>query len=66
MAKKTTVQKEPVKLREKKLANGNSSLYLDIYRNGNGIKNTETLSYRCNYPYGARTEQTDSGNCSGY
>ena len=34
MAKKTTVQKEPVKLREKKLSNGNSSLYLDIYRNG--------------------------------
>lgn len=34
MAKKTTAQKEPVKLREKKLANGNVSLYLDIYRNG--------------------------------
>lgn len=34
MAKKTTIQKEPVKLREKKLANGNVSLYLDIYRNG--------------------------------
>ena len=34
MAKKATVQKEPVKLREKKLSNGNSSLYLDIYRNG--------------------------------
>ena len=34
MAKKTTTQKEPVKLREKKLANGNVSLYLDIYRNG--------------------------------
>ena len=27
-------KKEPVKLREKKLANGNISLYLDIYRNG--------------------------------
>lgn len=26
--------KEPVRLREKKLANGNMSLYLDIYRNG--------------------------------
>lgn len=34
MAKKTIVQKEPVKLREKKLANGSVSLYLDIYRNG--------------------------------
>lgn len=34
MTKKTTIQKEPVKLREKKLANGNVSLYLDIYRNG--------------------------------
>lgn len=34
MAKKTIVQKEPVKLREKKLANGSISLYLDIYRNG--------------------------------
>lgn len=35
MAKKTTnTAKEPVKLREKKLANGNLSLYLDIYRNG--------------------------------
>ena len=27
MTKKTTIQKEPVKLREKKLANGNVSLY---------------------------------------
>ncbi len=34
MAKKTVAQKEPVKIREKKLANGNVSLYLDIYRNG--------------------------------
>ena len=34
MAKKTVAQKEPVKLREKKLSNGNISLYLDIYRNG--------------------------------
>ena len=34
MTKKATIQKEPVKLREKKLANGNVSLYLDIYRNG--------------------------------
>ena len=34
MAKKTIEQKEPVKLREKKLANGSISLYLDIYRNG--------------------------------
>ena len=34
MAKKAVAQKEPVKVREKKLANGNVSLYLDIYRNG--------------------------------
>ena len=30
MAKTTTTQKEPVRLREKKLSNGNVSLYLDI------------------------------------
>lgn len=34
MAAKTQSQKEPVKLREKRLANGNISLYLDIYRSG--------------------------------
>lgn len=34
MAKKSSEQKEPVKLREKPLANGSRSLYLDIYRNG--------------------------------
>ncbi len=34
METKKQSQKEPVKLREKKLANGNVSLYLDIYRNG--------------------------------
>lgn len=38
MAKKTVAQKEPVKIREKKLANGNVSLYLDIYRNGKRYK----------------------------
>ena len=27
-------QKEPVKLRERRLSNGNISLYLDIYREG--------------------------------
>ena len=26
--------KEPIRLRQKKMANGNISLYLDIYRNG--------------------------------
>jgi len=31
---KTITKKEPVTLREKALANGNKSLYLDIYRNG--------------------------------
>ena len=34
MAKKSETQKEPVKLREKVLANGSRSLYLDVYRNG--------------------------------
>lgn len=34
MATKKINQKEPVKLREKVLANGNISLYLGIYRNG--------------------------------
>lgn len=33
-AKVPKPQKEPVRLREKILANGNRSLYLDIYRNG--------------------------------
>ena len=35
MAKNDAItQKEPVKLREKRLSNGGMSLYLDIYRNG--------------------------------
>lgn len=34
MAAKNLSQKELVKLREKVLANGNISLYLDIYRDG--------------------------------
>lgn len=34
MASINDIQKEPVKLREKKLSNGNVSLYLDIYRDG--------------------------------
>lgn len=34
MAKKSETQKEPVKLREKKLTDGSVSLYLDVYRNG--------------------------------
>ncbi len=33
-SKISKAKKEPVKLREKVLANGNISLYLDIYRNG--------------------------------
>ena len=31
---KKSNKKEPVRLREKKLANGNLSLYLDYYQNG--------------------------------
>lgn len=34
MARQTAKPKEPVRLREKELANGNKSLYLDIYRDG--------------------------------
>lgn len=34
MAKKARKPKEPVRLRQKALSNGNISLYLDIYRNG--------------------------------
>lgn len=34
MAKRVLKAKEPVRLRTKKLANGNHSLYLDIYQNG--------------------------------
>ena len=34
MAKKARKAKEPVRLRQKALSNGNISLYLDIYRNG--------------------------------
>lgn len=34
MARKALKPKEPVRLRQKTLSNGNQSLYLDIYRNG--------------------------------
>ena len=32
--KKTLKVKEPIRIRERKLANGNISLYLDIYQKG--------------------------------
>ena len=32
--KKTLKVKEPIRIRERKLANGNTSLYLDIYQKG--------------------------------
>lgn len=48
MAKKTIAQKEPVKLREKKLSNGNISLYLDIYRNGKAARSNRTRPGREN------------------
>lgn len=38
MATKIDVQKEPVKLRQRKLKDGSISLYLDIYRNGHRQK----------------------------
>ncbi|MDR0748300.1 MAG: site-specific integrase, partial [Tannerellaceae bacterium] len=34
MSQATNTKKEPVTLRKRRLANGNSSLYLDIYRDG--------------------------------
>ncbi len=38
MTKKTDVQKEPVKLRQRELKDGSISLFLDIYRNGHRHK----------------------------
>ena len=35
--KKVSKAKEPVRIRYKNLANGNKSIYLDIYQNGSGI-----------------------------
>ena len=40
--KKTTKAKEPVRIRERRLANGNRSLYLDIY--SKGVRKVESLS----------------------
>lgn len=39
--KKTTKAKEPVRIRERRLANGNRSLYLDIY--SKGVRKVESL-----------------------
>lgn len=39
--KKEIRLKEPVRIREKKIAGGNISLYLDIYQNG--LRKKETL-----------------------
>lgn len=39
--KKTVKAKEPVRIRERKLANGNRSLYLDIYQKG--VRKVESL-----------------------
>ncbi len=39
--KKTTKAKEPVRIRELELANGNRSLYLDIY--SKGVRKVELL-----------------------
>lgn len=39
--KKTTKAKEPVRIRERELANGNRSLYLDIY--SKGVRKVESL-----------------------
>lgn len=35
MGRKKTIEKEPVTIRFKELANGNKSVYLDIYKDGN-------------------------------
>ena len=37
MAKKTYKAKEPIRIRFKRLANGNKSIYLDIYRDGQRV-----------------------------
>ncbi len=66
MTKKTTIQKEPVKLREKKLANGNVSLYLDIYRNGKRQKEYLKLYLIDATTPLEREQNTDIGNRSGY
>lgn len=34
MGRKKTIEKEPVTIRFKELANGNQSIYLDIYQDG--------------------------------
>ena len=34
MGRKKTIEKEPVTIRFKELANGNKSVYLDIYKDG--------------------------------
>ncbi len=39
--KKQIIAKEPVRIRERKIRNGNISLYLDIY--SKGVRKTETL-----------------------
>lgn len=39
----STKEKQPVKIRYKKLANGNLSIYLDIYQNGK--RNYNFLNY---------------------
>ncbi len=56
MAKKQIGQKEPVKLREKPLANGCKSLYLDIYRRGKRHKEYLRL-YLINAKTAAEKEQ---------
>ena len=45
--KKPAKVKEPIRLRMKELANGNKSLYLDIYRDG---KRTYGVSEDVSYP----------------
>lgn len=65
--KTTKKVKEPVRLREKKLANGNISLYLDIYRDGK--REYEFLRlylYKCKNSIGEKAEPGNSCNSFSY
>ena len=45
MARKALKAKEPVRLREKKLSNGSTSLYLDTYDHTTGKRRSSILPW---------------------
>ena len=62
--KKPAKVKEPIRLRMKELANGNKSLYLDIYRNGKRTYEYLKLYLIPETDHNARrTESSDNGSC---